>query len=331
MSEKFIVEGWVPFKGELFSSKQTTLQRLIDEKPYPSALAALQQSKKDHGYTDEWYREHLWELNRQWLSKVQSAVIENNRCIAELNQKIVKVNDTRFRYNYTEKELADLQFMQTLIKTRILNEGKKDLTQSLCILDEYIDTQEGARAIMFLSADNEVGKYAKVRYEVASKNAKTAAERAFDADKAAKLDSLQSQLLPYMQAAVIGNKMLERAEQQVSRDMSERAGTIYFQDTSVSVDNAVRAKNEVGGRWGYIPYAVDQQITRECAKQAESTAIPQQSPHEDSVNSTLSQRETSEIAVEDISAVTTTDSTENSEKRHESRQSKSNFANVSIL
>ncbi|OUQ80551.1 hypothetical protein B5E43_03350 [Flavonifractor sp. An100] len=71
-----------------------------------------------------------------------------------------------------------------------------------------------------------------------------------DADKAAKLDSLQSQLLPYMQAAVIGNKMLERAEQQVSRDMSERAGTIYFQDTSVSVDNAVRAKNEVGGRWG---------------------------------------------------------------------------------
>ena len=99
--------------------------------------------------------------------------------------------------------------------------------------------RSGARAIMFLSADNEVGKYAKVRYEVASKNAKTAAERAFDADKAAKLDSLQSQLLPYMQAAVIGNKMLERAEQQVSRDMSERAGTIYFQDTSVSVDNAV--------------------------------------------------------------------------------------------
>lgn len=127
MSEKFIIEGWKLFKGELFSSKQTTLQRLIDEKPYPSALAALQQSKKDHGYTDEWYREHLWELNRQWLSKVQSAVIENNRCIAELNQKIVKVNDTRFRYNYTEKELADLQFMQTLIKTRILNEGKKDL------------------------------------------------------------------------------------------------------------------------------------------------------------------------------------------------------------
>ena len=37
------------------------------------------------------------------------------------------------------------------------------------------------------------------------------------------------------------------------------------------------------------------------------------------------------IAVEDISAVTTTDSAENSEKRHESRQSKSNFANVSIL
>ena len=121
------------------------------------------------------------------------------------------------------------------IKTRILNEGKKDLTQSLCILDEYIDTQEGARAIMFLSADNEVGKYAKVRYEVAAKNAKTVAERAFDADKAAKLDSLQSQLLPYMQAAVIGNKMLERAEQQVSHDMSERAGTIYFQDTSVLV------------------------------------------------------------------------------------------------
>ena len=56
MSEKFIVEGWKLFKGELFSSKQTTLQRLIDEKPYPSALAALQQSKKDQGYTDEWYR-----------------------------------------------------------------------------------------------------------------------------------------------------------------------------------------------------------------------------------------------------------------------------------
>lgn len=79
---------------------------------------------------------------------------------------------------------------------------------------------------MFLSADNEVGKYAKVRYEVASKNAKTAAERAFDADKAAKLDSLQSQLLPYMQAAVIGNKMLERAEQQVSRRYVRTSGAL---------------------------------------------------------------------------------------------------------
>ena len=29
MSEKFIVEGWKLFKGELFSSKQTTLKSLI--------------------------------------------------------------------------------------------------------------------------------------------------------------------------------------------------------------------------------------------------------------------------------------------------------------
>lgn len=320
--------GWTFYERP----KQSKLQKLISEKNYTAALTALQQSKKDHGYTDEWYKERLWKLNKEWLSEVRAAVADNNHCMTEIQNQIAQVRNTRFQYNYTEREYADLQFMQTLIKTRIINEGQDDAGRINGILDEFINTQEGARAIMFLSGDSEVGKFAKTRYEMAVKNSKTAAERQFDADKAAKLDKLNGELIPYFQASIIGGKMLERAESQVNTDMAEWAGTFYFREDNTAP--FVFPQGATMGTMGIIPCEVQQETAEQVVKQAESPCTLAQSTQEDSVNPTLSQRETSEIAVDDVPPVTAADSAENSEIRHESAQnnpSKSNFANASIF
>lgn len=69
----------------------------------------------------------------------------------------------------------------------------------------------------------------------------------------------------------------------------------------------------------------------QAAKTAESPPTLAQSTQQHSVKPTLSPRETSEIALDDTPAVTMPDSTENSEKRHESKHSVSNFANARLF
>ena len=72
---------------------------------------------------------------------------------------------------------------------------------------------------------------------------------------------------------------------------------------------------------------------KEPQKAAESPCILAETECKDSANPLISQREPGEIALEDTPAIATPDSAENSEIRHESKQSKghiSNFANARL-
>lgn len=212
------------------TQKITKLQRLIDTNPYPAALAAIKKKKEDCGYTEKWYREELRKMNREWLAKVQDAIQENQRYIGERQAEIEQVGALNFEPNYTERDFADLQYMQNLIKTRIVMEGQGNDTLIGRIIDDYINTQVGARAIMFLTGDSEVGQALKPYYPTAAQNAKTAAERKFEADKAEKLDKLERALIPYLQADVIGSGMLDQAQEMVGRGIVEVGDEIYFDD-----------------------------------------------------------------------------------------------------
>lgn len=148
--------GWTVMQQPKW--KPYALQSLIDTNPYPTALAKLQKQKEDCGYTDKWYQDELRKMNKEWRNKVQSAIEENSRYIDEQRAEIAKVRATNFEHRYTERDYADLQFMQNLIKTRIAAEGQNNGVLIGRIVDDYINTQVGARAIMFLSGDSEVGK-----------------------------------------------------------------------------------------------------------------------------------------------------------------------------
>ena len=113
--------GWTVMQQPKW--KPYALQSLIDTKPYPTALAKLQKQKEDCGYTDKWYQDELRKMNKEWRNKVQSAIEENSRYIDEQRAEIAKVRAANFEHRYTERDYADLQFMQNLIKTRIAAEG----------------------------------------------------------------------------------------------------------------------------------------------------------------------------------------------------------------
>ena len=115
-------------------------------------------------------------MNKEWLNKVQSAIEENTRYIDKQRAEIAKIRATNFEHRYTERDCADLQFIQNLIKTRIVAEGQNNEVLIGRIADDYINTQVGARAIMFLSGDSEVGKLLQDYYPRAAQNAKSAAE-----------------------------------------------------------------------------------------------------------------------------------------------------------
>lgn len=70
---------------------------------------------------------------------------------------------------------------------------------------------------------------------------------------------------------------------------------------------------------------------KKAVKTAESPHTPVQSTQQDSANLILSQRETSEIALEDADTVTMPDNAENSERSHENRARVSNFANARVF
>ena len=116
--------GWTVMQQPKW--KPYALQSLIDTNPYPTALAKLQKQKEDCGYTDKWYQDELRKMNKEWRNKVQSAIEENSRYIDEQRAEIAKVRATNFEHRYTERDYADLQFMQNLIKTRIAAEGQNN-------------------------------------------------------------------------------------------------------------------------------------------------------------------------------------------------------------
>ena len=80
----------------------------------------------------------------------------------------------------------------------------------------------------------------------------------------------------------------------------------------------------------YADFMKEEQEKR-AVKATESPYTPAQSTQQDSAKPMLSPRETSEMALEADDTVTIPDSTENSERRRESRERVSNFANARVF
>ena len=167
---------------------------------------------------------------------MQSAIEENARYIDEQRAEIAKVRATNFEHRYTERDYADLQFIQNLIKTRMVAEGQNN--------EVLIGRIADARAIMFLSGDSEVGKLLQDYYPRAAQNAKSAAELQFEKDKAAELDRLESALIPFLQANIIGGGMLKAAEERVTADVVKQGDELYFSDEA--------DEDEKGKEKGYV-------------------------------------------------------------------------------
>ena len=204
------------------------LNQLIGSHFYDKAAERIKQEQKNRAYTDEWAQEQTAKLNKEWLEIVRTAVAENNGEIQKKQDEYSKVQNTNFDHHYTPQDYADLQYLQTLIKARIINEcgGQSALVER--VLGEFIYSQKGARAIMFLANDAEIGKEVKPFYPVAAENARTAAEKRFDEAKAAKLERLDKETIPLLQMAVTGNAMLEQAEDRVNADRAAEAAKLYF-------------------------------------------------------------------------------------------------------
>lgn len=204
------------------------LEALIGHDVYSDHLAVLQQAKKDHGMTDEWLEDATMQLDREWCEYVRGVLARYNGVIKGLQDKYTQIQQTNFNHSYTERDHADLQFLQTLIKTRILNECQNSPVLVERLLEDFIHTEKGARAIMFLSNDSEIGKLIQPHYTTAAANAKTAAEKQFDADKAARLDRLDEQIAPMIINQVIVQAVLNAAEERVGKDRAEWGATHYF-------------------------------------------------------------------------------------------------------
>ena len=62
---------------------------------------------------------------------------ENERYIGMQQAEIEKVRATNFEHHYTESDYADLQFIQKLIKARIVAEGQNNDAMIGRIVDDY--------------------------------------------------------------------------------------------------------------------------------------------------------------------------------------------------
>lgn len=204
------------------------LNNLIGSHLYDKAVERIRQEQKNKAYTDAWAQEQTVKLNKEWLGIIRMAVAENNGEIQKKQDEYNRVKSVNFDHQYTPQHLADLQYLQTLIKARILNEGKEQPVLIKQIVEDYIFSQKGARAVMFLANDAEIGEMIKPFYSVAAENARTAAEKRFDEAKAAKLEQMDKALIPLMQNAVIGDAMLKQAEDRVNADISAEAARLYF-------------------------------------------------------------------------------------------------------
>ena len=207
------------------------LKKLIEDKPYRRMLEELKKIAEDKGYTAEWLKEQTAELNKEFYALCEKAVLENRQKLNKAMAEYEQANGAYFEHSYSAADYADLQFLQTLIKTRILNECQNQPVLVERVIGEYVNTQKGARAIMFLVNDPEIGKLIQPHYKIATQNAQSAAEKRFYADKEAELNKKMKEINPMTQDDVIGTAMLDEARQRVQDDVVEQANTYYFPET----------------------------------------------------------------------------------------------------
>ena len=232
----------------MFYGTQTKLNQLIGSQVYSKAVEHIKQEQRNKGYTDEWAQEQTAKLNKEWLHTLRQAVAENNGIVQQKQGEYDRVKNTCFDHKYTPQDYADLQYLQTLIKARILNECGGQPAMVERVVGEFIYSHKGARAVMFLANDAEIGKLMKPHYATAAENARTAAEKRFDEEKAARLEQMDKAIIPYMQMAVIGDAMLKQAEAFVSADEAARAASVYFGGEEYK--QAEKAEIPLGGGGG---------------------------------------------------------------------------------
>lgn len=215
-------------------NNRPSIQKLIEDKPYRRMLAELKQYAEDRGYTAEWLKKQTAELNKEYYDYCLKAVMENRQKLDKAMEEYKQAKDIYFEHNYSAADYTDLQFLQTLIKTRLVNECKNQPVLAERLIAEYINTQKGARAIMFLANDPDISKDSRIsevlksHYTTATQNAQSAAEKRFYADKEAALDEMMSEINPLTFRDVLGTAMLSEAYDRVGNDKVEKVGDFYF-------------------------------------------------------------------------------------------------------
>jgi len=231
------------YKTEIEFMKQQetrmTMEKLIEDRIYEQDLATLKQLAIDKGYTQEWLKRQIAQLNKQFLALAKQALDECSAKIDKLENERNKIKGVYFQPNYSATDYADLQFLQTLIKTRLMNEAHNQPIIAERILDEYINTQKGARAIMFLANDSELGNMVKRFYSRAAEQAQSASEKRFNADKAAEMAKIETQIINLSRTAIVGSALVKVAADRVRADEQERASSIYFGAETVNVVGAI--------------------------------------------------------------------------------------------
>lgn len=209
-------------------NRRPLITKLIEDKVYRTALEELKQLAEDKGYTEEWLRRQIEQLNKEFSALCEKAVMEHRQKLVQATDEYNQAKDIYFPHDYSAADYADLQFMQTLIKTRIMNECQNQPYLVERVVGEYINTQKGARAIMFLANDNEVGGLLQFYYNTAMQNAQPAAEKRFYADKEAELNKMKDEIDSLKRTDIIGSSLLDEAKQRVQDDIVGRTNDHYF-------------------------------------------------------------------------------------------------------
>lgn len=217
-------------------NNRPSIQKLIEDKPYRRMIAELKQIAEDKGYTAEWLKQQTAELNKEYYDFCLKAVMENRQKLDKAMAEYKQAKDIYFEHSYSAADYADIQFLQNLIKTRLVNECQNQPVLAERVIAEYINTQKGARAIMFLVNDPEMSKEPKISevlkgyYNTATQNAQSAAEKRFYADKEAALDKMMGEINPLTFNDVLGTAMLSEASERVGMDSAEKTNAFYFHE-----------------------------------------------------------------------------------------------------
>ncbi len=237
------------YKAELdyFKAQKNlpTLEKIIEGMPYDKAVAELKEVAEDKGYTADWLKKQLAQLNKDYHAYLTKAVEEYNTQLEKVKDQYQTVNATSFEHNFTAADYADLQFLQSLIKTRVLNECGKNPAMIERVLNDYINTQKGARAIMLLSNDKEVGEWTRQYYDTAVSNAQSPAEKRFISEKAVALDKVADEVNRMEMNYTIGASLLKQSHERVTADFVDMTNEIYW-----GGENNVKRDGEKAVEWG---------------------------------------------------------------------------------